>query len=263
MTDHDVYVLTPRGEEQLRGARTTVGTDEIDLLVRVDGILTVGQIRSAMGGEAPVGFERLISRLLERGLLAKQEGDPFEDQFVMKPTGKSLHEADIEAAAGAASLQKTGYFVRIARNRGHMPKDRTPSALVVEDESHLANFLKHYLSFEGFEVRIAQTRDEIVAALRSPPLPDLVLLDVMLPDADGFKILQKMRSHPVFKEVPVIMLTAKATREAVITGLVNGADGYVTKPFEVDALLAAVRTVMGMPEDSAPGSSWSSDPPKV
>jgi DNA-binding response OmpR family regulator len=73
----------------------------------------------------------------------------------------------------------------------------------------------------------------------------------VLPDADGFDILLKMRQHPVLKKVPVIMLTAKATRESVLKGLAGGADGYITKPFEADALITAVNAVMGRPRAAA------------
>ncbi len=70
-------------------------------------------------------------------------------------------------------------------------------------------------------------------------MPDLILLDVQLPDGNGFDILARMRQHPVLKNMPVIMLTAEATRESVLRGLQLGADGYVTKPFEPDVLVSA------------------------
>ena len=93
----------------------------------------------------------------------------------------------------------------------------------------------------------------LVAEVRRPPVPDLILLDVMLPDADGFDILMRLRQHPVLQHVAVIMLTAKTTREAVIRGMSLGADGYITKPCAPDALMRAVRTVLGLPqEDAAP-----------
>jgi len=94
--------------------------------------------------------------------------------------------------------------------------------------------------------RLAANRAEILDAFRQPPLPDLVLLDVTLPDANGFDILAKMRQHPALKTVPVIMLTAEATREAVLKGLLAGADGYVTKPFEPEVLTTAVNAVLGL-----------------
>jgi len=68
----------------------------------------------------------------------------------------------------------------------------------------------------------------------------------MLPDIDGFDVLARVRQHDAMKDVRIIMMTAKATREAVLKGLERGADGYVTKPFEVDVLLKAVKTVAGV-----------------
>ena len=113
----------------------------------------------------------------------------------------------------------------------------------------LAKFIQSYLSLEGFQVRLAGNRAEVIAEFRKSPVPDLILLDVMLPDTDGFDILLRLRQHPALKNVSVIMLTGKATREAVIKGLAGGADGYITKPFEADALMLAVRTVIGLPHD--------------
>jgi two-component system OmpR family response regulator len=92
---------------------------------------------------------------------------------------------------------------------------------------------------------MALKRDDIAIGLRQP-LPDLILLDVNLPDVNGFDILAKMRQHPVLKIIPVVMLTAEATRESVLKGLQGGADGYVTKPFEPDLLVNAVKAVLGI-----------------
>ena len=251
MHDKDVYSLTQLGEQELRGGLTTASADEIDLLVRVDGVLTIGQIKAGMKPQAPPDFDVLFSRLIKRGLLQVRVDDPFADQFSFKPSKVALKKAEAEADAGTASLQKAGYFVRIARkpHARTLAEGEELSALVIEDDAHLAKFLQHYLTFEGFTVSVAGTRAEVIASLRQPPAPDLVLLDVVLPDIDGFDILMKMRQHPGLKDVPVIMLTAKATREAVLQGLAAGAQGYVTKPFEADALLEAVRTVMGMEDD--------------
>jgi two-component system OmpR family response regulator len=256
--DEEVYVLTPEGERQLRGGKTTITPDELDLLVRVDGLLTLGQIRAGMGADLPTGFDTTMRRMFDRGLMALRTEDPFAGQLSFKPTKKALDQATAEADVVSSSLQKAGYFVSIARRRSmrNLAEATTMTAVVVEDEEHLAKFLQHYLSFEGFDVRTAANRAEIMQALTTPPLPDLVLLDVVLPDADGFDILYKLRAHPAYKDVPIIMLTGKATRESVIKGLAGGADGYVTKPFEADALLDAVRTVTGLPEESGkePGS---------
>ncbi|OGA98357.1 MAG: hypothetical protein A3E79_04420 [Burkholderiales bacterium RIFCSPHIGHO2_12_FULL_61_11] len=117
--------------------------------------------------------------------------------------------------------------------------------------------MRKVLGFAGFVARVAANREQIVAALRQPPLPDLVLLDVMLPDTDGFNVLARMRQHPLLGKVPVIMVTGTATREAVLKGLLGGANGYITKPFQIDVLLKAVKTVLGIEasdQEAVPGS---------
>jgi DNA-binding response OmpR family regulator len=75
-------------------------------------------------------------------------------------------------------------------------------------------------------------------------------------DADGFDVLVKLRQHPVLKAVPVIMLTGEATREAVLRGLRADVEGYVTKPFEPDMLMTAVKAVLGLPDDAGGKSPW-------
>ena len=154
-----------------------------------------------------------------------------------------------EAEGGTSILKKKGYYVRIARRapaRREVTKGWQPTILVVDDDPDLQKLVRTYLSLEGFKMRAALKRDDILVALRQQPPPDLVLLDVQLPDANGFDILAKMRQHPVLKSMPVIMLTAEATREAVLRGLQGGADGYVTKPFEPDMLITAVKAVLGL-----------------
>jgi len=260
MQDDDVYTLTPRGQQELRGSMTTLSPAEIELLVRIDGILNVAQIRTGMPSVAPAVFMATVKTLVDRRLLAVAEVDPFALQFETQLNTLALSQAEAEADSGAASLRKTGYYVSIARPRGPARKlapGEVLSAIVVDDEPMLAKFIQSYLSFEGFQVRLAGNRAEVVAEFRKLPIPDLILLDVMLPDADGFDILLRLRQHPALKNVPVIMLTGKATRESVIKGLAGGADGYITKPFEADALMHAVRTVVGLPEAaSAPDDLW-------
>lgn len=254
MQDNEIYTLTQRGQQELRGSATTLSPAEIEVLIRIDGILNLGQIKAGMPGVAPVAFEATVKDLLVRHLLAKAEADPFAEQFQIQLNKLALTQAEAEADTGAVSLRKTGYYVSIARPRGparRLAPGEVLSALVVDDEPTLGKFIQSYLSFEGFHVRLAANRAEVIAELSKIPVPDLILLDVMLPDADGFDILLRVRQHPALKNVPVIMLTGKATRESVIKGLASGADGYITKPFEADALMHAVRTVVGLTEEPA------------
>ncbi len=252
MHDKDVYTLTTRGQEELRSGATALSPAEFELLVRIDGVQSLSQLKAGMTPAASGVFIAAFMVLQDKKLVALAEVDPFTEQFNARMSDFAVTQAEAEADTGAASLKKAGYYVRIARPRGPA-RPREPgqalSAIVVDDEPMLAKFIQSYLMFEGFKVRVASNREEVVTEFRKQPTPDLILLDVVLPDADGFDILLRLRQHAMLKDVPVIMLTGKATREAVLKGLAAGADGYVTKPFEADALMHVVRTVLGLPAE--------------
>lgn len=251
MNTDAIYEITSRGAGELDSSATSLTPTEIALLVRFDGQLTVQQVHAALSPAARKTFDASFRMLRDRRLLALVELDPFASRFNADLANLAAADGEAAADAGLASLQRSGFYVRIARQRpgARPPKPGQPlTVLVVEDEPVLARFVETYLKLSGWRVRLAGDRASVVAALRQQPLPDLVLLDVMLPDADGFDILMRMRQHPVLKRLPVIMLTGKATRQAVIKGLAAGADGYLTKPFEPDSVVRAVRTVLALGE---------------
>ena len=113
-------------------------------------------------------------------------------------------------------------------------------ALVVEDDSNIAELLRLYLGKDGFEVSIAQDGGKAVGMFESLQ-PDIVLLDIMLPIMDGWQVCSEIRKT---SKVPIIMLTAKGETMDKINGLEMGADDYITKPFEVKELIARVHAVM-------------------
>ncbi|MEV6239250.1 response regulator transcription factor [Lentzea sp. NPDC051838] len=113
--------------------------------------------------------------------------------------------------------------------------------LVVEDEPSIRELLCASLRFAGFTVSSAATGGEALSAARSEA-PDLVLLDVMLPDRDGFEVVRRLRSGGV--QVPVIYLTARDGSDDRITGLTVGGDGYITKPFSLEEVIARVTAVL-------------------
>ncbi|MFK7986683.1 MAG: response regulator transcription factor [Sandaracinaceae bacterium] len=114
--------------------------------------------------------------------------------------------------------------------------------LVVEDEEHLAAGLKLNLELEGYAVSIATTAREAGEALLNPRAFDAIVLDVMLPDVNGFDLCEKLRKSGNY--TPVIMLTARNAAEDRVRGLESGADDYLVKPFELDELLARVRSML-------------------
>ena len=110
--------------------------------------------------------------------------------------------------------------------------------LIVDDEAAIAELLEVYLKNEGFSIRKAYTAAEALRLLGEAE-PDLALLDVMLPDLDGFTLCRQIREKHLF---PIIMLTAKVEDMDKITGLTLGADDYITKPFNPLELVARVKT---------------------
>ena len=115
--------------------------------------------------------------------------------------------------------------------------------LVVDDEPNIATSLRFLMEREGFEVEVASSGQEAVAALERPPA-DLVLLDVMLPELDGFEICQRIRSRPAWRATKIVMLTAKGRAVERDKGLALGADAYVTKPFSTRDLVAKVKQML-------------------
>jgi two-component system OmpR family response regulator len=242
----DVYELSPLGEMEVRNGRTRASARELDMLVRFDGLLTLDQVWAGMAGTAPE-LEAVFGSLKRAGWLRRKEDDRFEQELQAQLDQLSGSE---QAAVDASerSLRRKGYSVEIAREptRALRTAPTALQAVIVEDEVVLARFIKTYLQLEGIESRTAGDRAAVLAMLNQPPVPDVILLDVQLPDADGFHILARLRAHKLFAHVPVIMLTGEATRGAVIRGIAGGASGYVTKPFEAEALMRAVRTCLGL-----------------
>jgi DNA-binding response OmpR family regulator len=124
-----------------------------------------------------------------------------------------------------------------------MRGDSHPNILSVEDDPLVARLLTVLLGREGFGVTHVADGKATLHALEENP-PDLVLLDVMLPDTTGFEILEWIRKHPGLSGLPAIMLTAQVGEEDVQRGLRAGADGYIFKPFKPEPLLECIRRVL-------------------
>lgn len=122
--------------------------------------------------------------------------------------------------------------------------------LVVDDEERMARFIRLNLEHDGFQVIEAYRGMKAIQAFRDQ-MPDLVLLDVMMPDMDGFEVLTLIRE---VSTIPVIMLTAKGEEEDRVRGLELGADDYITKPFSPRELVGRVRAVLRRTEMAGGGS---------
>ena len=119
--------------------------------------------------------------------------------------------------------------------RGHI--------LVVEDEKDLQDLLRYNLSREGFTVTCTSVGEQALRIAQDRP-PDLILLDLMLPDMDGLQICRAIKSDPATSRIPIVMLTAKGEEADVVVGLEMGADDYIPKPFSPRVLIARLKAVL-------------------
>jgi two-component system, OmpR family, response regulator len=134
-----------------------------------------------------------------------------------------------------------------------MAGSRQPRVLVVDDEEHITELVSMGLGYNGFDVERAATGRAALDAIEKRK-PDLIVLDVMLPDLDGFELTRRLRqSEGAGTRVPVIFLTAKDTTADKIQGLRLGSDDYVTKPFSIEELIERVKAVLRRASGAGPG----------
>jgi two-component system phosphate regulon response regulator PhoB len=132
-----------------------------------------------------------------------------------------------------------------------MTEKKPKKILVVDDESDVTELLAYNLKAKGFAVETLNNPSGSIGLARSF-LPDLVILDVMMPDLSGLQICQMLRADPKLNQVPVIFLTAKAEEADRIQGLETGADDYICKPFSTKELLLRVQTILRRVVEPAP-----------
>jgi two-component system, OmpR family, phosphate regulon response regulator PhoB len=151
------------------------------------------------------------------------------------------------AVAGGATLLRSGSFLSDERIANLAPIDKAPSdtvILLVEDDPDQLALGELRLTMAGYQVRSVDRAKALSRYLREQPRPDLLLLDVMLPDGNGFDILAQLRGRPEFSTLPIVMLTVKAELVHIRNGLALGADGYITKPYSKNQLAEVISRVL-------------------
>lgn len=258
-----VYELSEAGRQQLKGGTTSLFSDSLRFLLLAEGKLSFGQIAKNLKDVPEAILGRIALDLEQKGFIqpvtpaggADLSSLDFSSYIPPDPASvREQREEDFaqrmqETQSTMALMKEQGYAVRIARQARSAAKPSSGGAysvLIVEDEPALAATMRKFLELERFAPRVAANRDEAAAELRKPPLPDLILLDVMLAGASGFDILQRLRAHPVLKPIPVIMVTSMSAREDVMRALAADASGYITKPFKLDVLMKSIKAVLGI-----------------
>src|SRR5712691_3746607 len=252
-----IFTPTDKGKAELKAGSTKLSTIALELMVMFDGKLPISAIARRVTRVRPGEISDTVAALLRDKLIdiakpgetAEEDfGSLFEVPIEAMPDSVSAKFRD-EAEKGLLSLERGGYYIGVAQQAAakKAPNDGSKySVLLIEDNVQFVTAVKMLLKLDGYEPRVASNRAEIVAALRNSALPDVILLDVNLPGADGFEILARIRQHPALRAIPVIMLTAQTSRRDVLRGLAGGANGYITKPFEHEALVKSLRAVLGL-----------------
>ena len=227
-------------------------------MVLIDGRLNVAQIAryltwcdqqqlaDTLNGLATCGYLKLASAL---DVWDVDPGTFFDSLAVVHTCPETFDRNLHSAVAESQYLKKNGYCTNMARPLD--PTRRVASikgarVLAIDDDRDICDLLKLYLMMESMNVRTASSRMEITEQLRQGGAPDLILLDVVMPEINGFDLLGRIRNHQMLKDVPVVMLTADSSRGGVIRGIAGGANGYVTKPFKVQPLVNAIKSLLGI-----------------
>jgi CheY-like chemotaxis protein len=256
-----IYRRTELGDKAMRGQAGKVAPEMIRVLALIAGEAHFEVIKKRAIRMPEADILAVLGKLVEEGFLARREagGDAdldftahFEEP---SPTAPALSAQDKQRLAHEASdghdvLTKTGSFMQLGEGQGPItPLGKAWTdiiVLIIEDDEIQARFAQNIIMKAGFKQRHAATREEVVGELNKSPLPDVVLMDVELPGANGFDILARMRQHPKLKTLPVIMLTALASQNDVFKGLSLGAGAYISKPYKKQTLVETIVRVLGL-----------------
>ena len=144
-------------------------------------------------------------------------------------------------------LTHTGAYIAADRLANRPPQGKGPEdcvVLIVEDDPDQLALAELRVGMAGYKVRVATTVNAFLHSMLDDGAPDLLLLDVFLPDGNGFDLLTKLRRHAVLGSLPIVMLTSENKPEYIGKGLLLGADGYVIKPYTKNILADVIRRVL-------------------
>jgi CheY-like chemotaxis protein len=255
-----LYYLTPAGDDAMFGKN-----GQADFPVeyrRLLGLIHSGGHLEVLRGRLRRFPDRMIlewlKELQELKLVQVHPAGEAEDitftgrrmpPLPALPQEDSVRLAKNAAIAGA-TLVRSGSFIADERVANLACLHKAPHEtrlLLVEDDPGQAILGELRLTLAGYQVRTVHCAKALSRSLREEERPDLLLLDVMLPDGDGFEILALLRSTPEFATLPIVLLTSKTEPADILKGLELGADGYVTKPYSKEQLTEVIGRILKHP----------------
>jgi CheY-like chemotaxis protein len=253
-----IYFLTQAGASALRSAGAVLDKHHRRILQLIDGDTHADVIRGWLRHYSNQQLGQWIEQLEKMGLIGTKTADDTHDldftgEFpAIKPFETALTDTEVMRVDAATleagtTLKSRGAYLADARLKHRAPMKKLPgeiTVLVVEDDPDQAALAERRLGLAGYKVRVAATHRAFIDDLRAHGVPDVVFLDVELPDGDGFDILVYMRTHQSLALLPVIMLTARTGPDDIRRGLMLGADGYIPKPYSKSLLSDTLRQVL-------------------
>jgi CheY-like chemotaxis protein len=254
-----VYSLTAAGKTAVTDAEATLLPLEyrrLLSLIDVEGHIEV--LRGRLRRFPDRLIEEWLRELAELKLIAPGADTTLEDVTFSGlpvpllppiPDEDRLRLAKTTVIAGA-TLLRSGSFISDDRIANLPPLGKPPAetvVLLVEDDPDQLALAEVRLTMAGYQVRSVDRAKALSRSLREDARPDLLLLDVMLPDGNGFDILAQLRARPDFATLPVVLLTVKAELGDIRKGLALGADGYITKPYSKNQLAEVIGRVLKHP----------------
>lgn len=255
-----IYTRTEAGEQALALPDVAIPAEYRRLLWVVESDTHADVIRGRLRQFPDSLLADWLAELEELGYLSSKLVDPKHKLDIAGLLSKVQPSVDAtmfpgdreriesQARRAGAVLERSGAFLSLERLCNQEPLVKSPNdttVLVVEDDPDQAALADLRVSMAGYQVRVVSDCKQLLQELRTRPLPDLLLLDVMLPDVSGFEIVASMRRHPKLALVRIVMLSTLASHDYVRQGLVLGADGYITKPYSKKILSDTLREVLG------------------
>jgi len=254
-----IYRREPAGRQMLVNPDRTNPLEYQRILALIDEDTHTDVVRGCLRQFSDALLADWLAEMEELGYLSSKAADStqsldFTELFkaaraAAAPTLPAEDRKQIErqTAQAAAALGDKGVFLALDRIKNREPLARNAdeiSVLVVEDDPDQAAIAGIRVGMGGYKVRLAADLKALREELGAGRVPDILLLDIRLPDGDGFEILAALRRHPKLALLPVVMLTALTGKENVRRGLELGADGYITKPYSKNIVVEAIRDVL-------------------
>lgn len=242
------FRLTRAGRAAWESEDTAVPADYRRILWLMDFHGHAGVIQGLLRHYPRNVLDDWLAEMAELGLIEEiPEGD-LGDVTPRADNTMALGKIELARAHSAGEeLGRTGAFLATDRLRQRSVPQKPPSEtviLIVEDDPDQLALADLRVTMAGYKVRVASSVNGFLQTMLDEGPPDLLLLDVHLPDGDGFDVLARLRRHPSLGTLPIVLLTAKSDPSDIGRGLVLGADGYVTKPYTRNILADVIRKIL-------------------